>query len=318
MNKNKAVGVELSKEKILIATSSFAEQNKAPLDKLKGTGCQVIDNPYKRKLKKEELIDLLSGGITGIIAGLESLDREVLSKSKLKVISRCGSGLSNVDLAAAQDIGIIVCSTPDCPTESVAELTLGAMLGILRMLPRMDKDLHSGQWNKKIGGELKGKTVTIIGFGRIGKRVADLLKPFGVKIIVVDPALKKAIRGIKICQLEEALKQTDIITIHCSGEQEVIGAEEFFLMKRGVFLLNAARGILVNEEALINALKEGKVKGGWIDVFNNEPYSGPLTEYSQVMLTPHVGSYTLECREIMELQAVDNLINALREKNERN
>lgn len=305
--------INLEKERVLIATSSFGDQDKSSMNKLEESGCQIINNPYKRKLKKEEIIDLLSTGVTAIIAGLEPLDKDVLYKSKLKVISRCGSGLSNVDLKAAKDLGIKVCSTPDGPTEAVAELTLAAMLGLLRMLPQMDCDLHSGQWNKRIGNQLYEKTVVIIGYGRIGKRVASLLRPFEAKIIVVDPALKKNTPGIKVCHLREALKVADIITIHCSGEQEIMGSEEFSLMKEGVFLLNAARGGLVNEEYLIKALDENKVKGAWFDVFCNEPYSGSLIRYKQVILTPHVGSYTLECRKSMEMQAVDNLITALRQ-----
>ena len=129
----------LTNEKILIGPSSFAALDSSPMDRLLEEGYYVIDNPFKRKLTKSELIDLLSEGITGLIAGLEPLDREVLEGSRIKVISRCGSGLSNVDLQAAEELGIEVCFTPEGPTSAVAELSLGAMLSLLRMIPLMNK-----------------------------------------------------------------------------------------------------------------------------------------------------------------------------------
>ncbi|NQT95002.1 MAG: phosphoglycerate dehydrogenase [Candidatus Omnitrophica bacterium] len=302
----------LSDEKILISTSSFAVMDNEPLDMLKNAGCRVVDNPYKRRLTKPEIEELLATGITGIIAGLEPLDKEVLSKSNLKVISRCGSGLSNVDLDAAKDLGIRVCYTPDGPVSSVAELTIGAMLSLLRMIPLMDRELHDGRWSKKTGNLLEGKTVLIVGFGRIARRLKKLLEPFNVRILVADPFLKEKIEGISVIPLEEALPQADIISIHASGEGTIIEEKELGLIKPGGLLLNAARGTLVDEKALIKALREKRIAGAWLDVFEEEPYKGPLTKFDQVMLTPHVGSYTAECRKKMETEAVENLIEAFK------
>lgn len=305
--------MDLSKEKILIGTSTFAAKCPAPLERLKQAGCEVTLNPYKRKLTKEEITELLAEGITGLIAGLEPLDRQILEKARLKVISRCGSGHSNVDLKAAEELGIKVCYTPEAPVEAVAELTLGAMLNLLRFINKMDSDLHKGTWNKIVGAELKGKTVLIIGFGRIGRRLAELLKPFHLRIVVADPNLEQKINGVEILPLAEALPKADIISLHCSGQEEIIGQKEFDLIKPETFLLNASRGGLINEEALIKALEEKKIKGAWLDTFNSEPYSGALKEYEQVILTPHAGSYTLECRKTMEMRAVNNLISAFKE-----
>jgi len=304
----------LTGEKVLIGPSSFSEVDHSPLERLTETGCNVIDNPFKRKLTKSELIDLLNEGITGLIAGLEPLDREVLESSKLKVVSRCGSGLSNVDLEAAKEFNIEVCFTPDGPTSAVAELTLGAMLGLLRMIPLMDKNFHEGRWTKKIGMQLEGKTVVVIGYGRIGRKVASLLLPFNVNLLVVDPFLQGPIDDIPVMPLEEALPKADIITLHSSGEDCVLGKREFQLIKPGAFVLNAARGGLIDEDALISALEDGTLQGAWLDTFKQEPYAGPLTGYPQVVLTPHVGSYTLECRKRMEMEAVENLINVLKKK----
>lgn len=299
--------------KILIGLSSFAALDQTPMEKLLRVGCKVIDNPYKRKLTEDELLELLSRDIRGLIAGLEPLNRRVLAQSNLKVISRCGSGMSNVDLEAARELGIKVYSTPFGPTSAVAELTLGALLCLLRFIPQMNETLHQGKWNKKIGSQLEGKTVVIIGFGRIGQRFAELLQPFNVEIIIVDPQINKNTINFTLLPLEEALVKADIVSLHCSYESEIIGEKEFSIMKEDVIILNASRGGVINEEDLRKFLDSGRVAGAWLDTFVQEPYDGPLKEYPQVILTPHVGSYTRECRKSMELEAVENLLKGLRD-----
>ena len=304
----------LKEEKVLLGPSTFAALDHAPLERLVETGCMVIENPYKRKLTKSELLVLLSDNVTGLIAGLEPIDREVLKKTNLKVISRCGSGMSNVDIEAAKELGIKVFSTPYGPTSAVAELTLGALLSLLRMIPLMDRDFHEGKWNKKIGTQLEGKTIVIIGFGRIGRRLAELLAPFKTRILVVDPFLQDSKEQFPLLTLKEALPQADIITLHSSGTDQIIGPREFALMKQGVFLLNAARGELINEGSILNALDSGQVAGAWLDTFEREPYEGLLSHYEQVILTPHIGSYTYEGRLQMEMDAAENLIQGFQER----
>lgn len=294
--------------KILLGPSSFASLDYTPMEKLLRAGCEVIENPYKRKLTEDEVFKLLSGDIHGLIAGLEPLNRKVLTNSKLKVISRCGSGMTNVDMETARELGIKVYSTPYGPTSAVAELTLGVLLSLLRFIPQMNEDLHQGKWNKKIGMQLEGKTVVIIGFGRIGQRFAELLEPFNVKIIVVDPYINKNSINFTLLSLEDALVKADIVSLHCSYEAEIIGGKEFSIMKNGVLLLNASRGGVVNETDLRKSLDSGKVAGAWLDTFKQEPYCGSLKECAQVVLTPHVGSYTMECRKSMEIEAVENLL----------
>jgi D-3-phosphoglycerate dehydrogenase len=296
-------------KKVLICPSSFGELDKAPLEKLESTGFEVVPNPYHRKLTGPELKSLLPG-VTGLIAGLETIDREVMAGSDLKVISRCGVEMSNVDLEAARELGIAVRNTPDAPTAAVAELTVGAMLGLLRMIPLMDRELHQKKWNKQIGTQLSGKTVAIIGFGRIGRYVAKLLKPFEVTLLAVDNALKGTVEQVRIVSIKEALAQADIVTLHLSGTSRILGRSEFGIMKDGVYILNAARGGVIDEDALLEAIKSGKVAGAWLDTFTEEPYRGPLTECVQVILTPHTGSYSRECRQRMEMEAVDNLLDA--------
>jgi hypothetical protein len=184
--------------KVLLGPSSFAAGERGPLEKLRASGCEVIDNPYRRKLTRDELLALLEGGVEGIIAGLETLDREVMERSSLRVISRCGSGMSNVDVAAARELGIEVYSTPDAPTTAVAELTVGALLSLLRAIPARDRGVREGRWEKQAGTQLAGKTVAVVGLGRIGRRTAALLGAFGTTVIGVDPFLAGEIEGIPL------------------------------------------------------------------------------------------------------------------------
>lgn len=293
--------------KILVATSSFASADRSPLERLQREGLDIIMNPHGRKLTQGELSDLLPG-ITGIIAGLEPLNREVLEKSQLKVISRVGVGVNNVDLEAAKDLGIRVYYTPEGPTKAVSELTVGMMITLCRRVPEMDRALHEGQWAKQIGLQLENRRVLIIGAGRIGCMVIAMLRPFGPEIMIADPHVKAPPAGVEVVPLPEALPQADVISMHASGEQEILGEEEFQLMKPGVFLLNPGRGGLISETALCQALEGGKVAGAWIDTFSQEPYRGPLCRFPQVLLTPHIGTYSSQCRQSMEMGAVENLL----------
>lgn len=300
------------RNKILIGPSTFGQSGREPLKRLCDAGYDVVENPFKRKLNRSELIDLLTDDVIGIVAGLETLDREVIARSSLRVISRCGSGTSNVDKVAASELGIKVYSTPDAPTTAVAELTVCAVLSLLRQVHAMNAGVHSRKWDKTIGVQLKDKIVAIIGFGRIGRKVSELLVPFGVHMFAVDPALSGNVNGVRMVGLDEALKNSDIIVLHASGENVILGRREFQLLKKGAYLLNAARGGLIDEDALVAAIEEKRVSGVWLDAFNEEPYSGPLCDRPEALLTPHIGSYTVECRRGMEDEAVKNLIEGLK------
>lgn len=298
------------KIRVLIGPSTFGSADQGPIKKLSEAGFEIIKNSFGRKFTKKELIDNLPG-VSGLIAGLENLDSEVLKSSGLKVISRCGSGVENIDFKTARDLGIKVYSTPDAPTVAVAELTVGAMLTLLRHVTQLDRDMHKGKWAKEQGLQLSGKTVVIIGFGRIGSRVARLLRAFDVNIIAVDPHIDRNTANtehVEYAALTDALPRADIITIHASGNSEILGDKEFKILKKGAFLLNSSRGAAVSESALVSALVESRIAGAWCDSFIEEPYTGALTKFENVLLTPHIGSFTKECRSMMEMEAVDNLI----------
>jgi D-3-phosphoglycerate dehydrogenase len=305
--------------KILISTSSFGEHDRSPVRLLESHGFEVVFNPYKRKLKLEEVVELAKD-CDGIIAGTEPLTEEVFEKlPHLKAISRCGAGLDNVDVGAARKHGIAVKATPDAPTQAVAELAVALILNALRRINFMDRQVRSGAWSKEMGGLLSGKTVGIIGLGRIGRRAAELLRPFGVKILASEPKPDKKWVGenrVTLTSLEGLLKESDIVTLHIPYTEEnrnLINAKRLNIMKRGAILVNTSRGGLVDEDALYQALKSEYLGGAALDAMEVEPYAGPLRELNNAILTPHIGSYALEARVQMEMEAAKNLINMLRE-----
>lgn len=245
-------------KKVLISTTSFGKYNSTPLDMLKEKDLELAFNPFGRALTSKEVIELGSG-IEGLIAGTEPLDAETLSKLKgLRVISRCGAGISNVDLNKAKDLSIKVFNTPDGPTLAVAELTVGLMLSALRKINLMDRQLRNGKWNKLMGSLLKGKKVGIIGLGRIGKKVTEFLEPFGAELYFTDPALQGKNYGtVKNCELDEIVALADIISVHIPylrSNEYIINSEKISLMKKSGILINCSRGKIVDEKALCRAL----------------------------------------------------------------
>lgn len=298
--------------KIAATTSSFAQLSKRPVELLKEAGFEADYNPYGRKLTEEEVIEMLDG-CAGVVAGTEPLSRAVLSKlPDLKVISRCGSGMDNVDLDAAKERGIAVCNTPFGPTLAVAELTLALVLSLLRKIPQMDREIRSGTWKKRMGGNLDGKTLGIVGFGRIGQAVARLFSGLGVRVVYHDPAVEKA--GWSRMDAVGLFECADIVTFHCSmegNECAIYGHGHLAHMKSGGWVINVSRGGIVDEQAIYDMLVSEHLLGAALDVFEQEPYNGPLTELDNVILTPHIGSYARESRIQMEVDAVKNLIAAL-------
>ena len=299
---------------IAIAPSSFAEDDKTPLHLLEAAGASIKPNPFGRRLNEAEIIEHLQGA-DGLLAGLEPLNRRVLESAapRLKALARVGIGMTNVDQDAARDLGIKVSNTPDGPVRAVAEMTVAALLALGRNLVPMNTALHAGEWKKLIGFGLDGLTVLIVGYGRIGRRTAELLRPFGAQLLVCDPLLDTAppSGGERCVPLEQGLAEADVVSLHASGTACLIGAAQFAQMKPGAILLNSARGELVDEAALAAALESGHVAGAWFDAFWQEPYQGPLTRFPQVLLTPHTGTYTRQCRRDMETQAVKNLLRDL-------
>lgn len=302
-------------KKIFISTSSFGQYDATVLDPLRKEGFIVEMNPYRRRLHLQESKGLYEN-IDYLIAGIELLNRDIFEVTrKLKVISRCGVGLDNVDLKAAEEFGIKVYNTPGAPTLAVAELTLGLILSLLRKIPSMDRNLRQGHWQKQMGHLLFDKKIGIIGFGQIGQKVAELLLPFGVHLAYHDISKKESHLPCEFKELMDLLGWADVITLHCSlcrdkGEV-ILGKKEIERMRQGSWLINASRGELVDQEALEEALRTKFLAGAALDVFDEEPYQGPLRNIDNVILTPHIGSYAKEARILMEKAAVENLIKGI-------
>ena len=220
--------------------------------------------------------------------------------------------MDNVDQEACKELGIKLYNTPNAPVASVAELTVTVMLDLLKNVSNMNRDLKAGNWNKMTGYMLNGKRIGIIGMGRIGRRVAELLHVFGVETAYTD--IQDMKNGYTYMEKQALLLWADIITIHASNCKEgtfLLGAEDIQTMKETSFLVNTSRGRFVDEDALYNALKTKRIQGAALDVYIEEPYQGRLCELDNVLLTPHISSSAKEGRAVMEMEAVQNLFEGL-------
>ena len=304
-------------KKILISTSSFGKYDKSPLESLMNMKCKIDLNPHGRELKECEIKELLNG-VEGLIAGTEPLTRKVIySAQNLKVISRCGIGIDNIDLEAMNERGIKLYRTPEGPALAVAELTLGLILDSLRSISYLNRKIRSGGWEKKMGRLFSGKTVGIVGMGTIGKRLTTLLRPFNCKILARDHVTDMEFareNSINYVHFGELLKESDIVTLHLPLENDTEGLFErnhFLQMKDGAIFINTSRGKIVDEDDLYDVLSDGNIAHACLDVYRNEPYTGKLKKLDNVTLTCHVGSYAKEARMKMEEEAVENLLKGL-------
>jgi len=242
-----------------------------------------------------------------LIRSATNIDREALTAAKrLKVVARAGVGLDNVDVKAATVAGVMVVNAPTSNITSAAELAIGLLLATARNIAPANQALKAGEWKRsQYGGvELLDKTVGVVGLGRIGALTAERLAPFGVKLVAYDPYLTQARAGqlgVRLVPLDELLRESDFITIHLPKTPEtvgLIGEEALKLVKPSVRIINAARGGIIDEQALADALREGRVAGAGIDVWAKEPCTeSPLFEFESVVVTPHLGASTEEAQE---------------------
>jgi len=301
--------------KLVISTSSFDVEGNSSLNHLVNSGMHIVRNSYKRKLTEDEAIELLGEDTIGMIAGIEPLTERVFSSAKnLKVVSRCGAGLDSVELAAAKLHGISVFNTPEAPAQAVAELTMGLMLAALRRICQTDRLLRANEWPRMQGQLFAAQTVGIIGLGHIGKRVARLSQAFDAKVIAHDPHIDPTSHGVESVSLEELFAEANVISLHVpytTDTHHLLDAKSFARMKPGSIIINAARGGLIDEAALDEALISGHLGMAALDVFEQEPYHGPLTKNDRMILTSHIGSLAKESRKCMELEAAENLLKGL-------
>ena len=297
-------------------------------DTLSEEGLKILENAgfevvYKPGLPPEELLEIIGEFDGLIIRSGTKVTREVIERAKkLRVIGRAGTGLDNVDLQAANEKGIVVMNVPGGNTLSAAEHTLGLLFALARKIPQAVASIKAGKWEKKkfMGVEINNKTLGIIGLGRIGSIVADRAIAMKMKVIAYDPfvtpeAAEK--KGIELVELEELFKRSDFITIHTPLTKEtyhLIDEKAFSMMKDGVYLINCARGGIVDEEALYNALKSGKVAGAALDVFEKEPIdpNHPLLELDNFIGTPHLGASTVEAQKTVAVEIAKQVVDYLK------
>src|SRR5512142_889930 len=261
---------------------------------------------------KGNLPEVLADADALIVRSAVDVGKALLEHAhKLRVIGRAGVGVDNVDLHAATKKGIAVMNTPGGNAVAVAEHTLGLMLALARFIPKADALMKQGKWDKKSlqGTELRGKVLGIVGLGRIGMEVAKRAQPFGVELLAHDPFVAHAVAedmGVRLTTLEEVYAKSDYITLHLGLTPQTVGminAETLKKMKKGVRLANCARGELINEQDLADALRSGQVAGAAVDVFAEEPpRNSPLTALENVILTPHIGGSTKEAQEAVGVQ----------------
>lgn len=305
-------------KKVLTSPSSFGKITDEPFNHLVDNGYEYINNPYGRRLTEDEVIEIAKDCI-GIVAGVEPLTKRVMDAlPSLKCISRVGVGMDSVDLKYAKEKGIIVVNTPNGPTRAVAEMTLGMTMSLLRRVPQAYANLKQGIWKKETGNLLFGKKVGVIGLGRIGRMVAETFRALGNDVVGYDlyPNQEWATaNNVEVASMEDVLKQADIITLHVPANKDkspLLTKQHFDIIKDGAFLINLSRGGIVDEVALYDVLKSNKLTAAAVDVYSEEPYNGPLLELDNIVVTPHLGSYAKEGKLQMEIDAVLNLVDALK------
>jgi D-3-phosphoglycerate dehydrogenase len=256
----------------------------------------------------------------GLLNQYALLTRRVLENlPKCKVISRYGVGVDSVDLKAATDLGIIVANVPDYCIDEVADQTVSMILALIRKTAFFDQKVKSGQWDFRLGipiNRTRGKTLGLIGCGKIGMEVSKRITSFGIKVIAFDPYIGKTPEVIELKDFDSVLKESDIISIHCplnDSTRHLIGEREFAKMERKPLLVNTSRGAIVDEKALINALKQGHISGAGLDVLEKEPpdAQNPLLKMENVVLSPHIGFYSEESISELKRRTAKNVSEVL-------
>ncbi len=307
--------------KVLITPRSFEKVKDRFEEIFRKEEIEVIINPLGRVLTEEEMKELVKD-LDGLIVGIDPVTSEVLKNAnKLKVISKYGVGVDNIDLEESKRRNIVVTNTPGVNSNAVAELTVGLIINVLRKINLSDKKTREGNWNRFIGNELSEKTLGVIGTGSIGKRVVELLRGFNLRVLCFDkyPDYEWASREkIFYVTLQELLEKSDVITIHVPLTNEtyhMISERELNMLKRNAVIINTSRGGIIDEEALYKFLKEGRILGAGLDVFENEPpINSPLLKLDNVVVTSHIGAHTEEAVINMARIAVENLVLALKGK----
>lgn len=301
--------------KIFVTPRSFGKINPKPYEMLEAEGYKIIKNPYDRVLTEEEMIHEIKD-IDGIIVGIDPLNSRVLKHAKkLKVISKYGVGTDNIDLDYANKAGIIVTRTVGANSEAVADYAIALMLGVARRIVFVDKKCRNLNWNSEVSLDVWGKTLGIIGLGKIGKGVAKRALGFNMKIFVYDSYIDEEFaihNNLEYAPLDKLLKESDFISLHApltADTMNMISFEQFEMMKKTAVILNTARGGIINEDALLKALNEKRIWGAGIDVFEEEPPKRrEFFELDNLIIGSHCASSTFDAINNMGVMAVQSII----------
>jgi len=300
-------------KKAVILARSFARAAKDPLRRLEDAGI-MVEVKKNSDPENEMVVSDLIGDAEGVLVGVDRVGEIVLSRCpNLKVVSKHGVGVDNIDLKAAQNYGVVVANAPGTNSVSVAEMAFTLILSLARKLPHFFEQVNNKEWGvTSFGLELEGKTIGIVGFGRIGKTVGQFANAFRMKVLFFDPFIPADVSPYQKVTLEQLFHEADFITLHAplSDEtREMVNDELLALMKKEAYLVNTARGELINEDALYRSLKENHIAGAALDVFTHEPpFESPLLSLPNVIATPHISSHTREANLKMGNIAAENII----------
>lgn len=301
---------------VLITVRSFWEGGPEPLARLQQAGVEIV-RPAREGPHRDDDLAAMLGEIDGIIAGVDHIGPQALTRGhpRLKVIARNGVGVDTIDIATATHLGIVVTNAPGTNTEAVADLVFALMFSLARHIREVDEMARRGRWARVLGRELFQKTLGVIGFGQIGRAVARRAAGFAMRVLATDPAVDEATASahrVELTSLERVLEEADFVTVHvplAPSTRHLIREAELRRMQPSAYLINTARGGVVDEAALARALREGWIAGAACDVFEHEPPTGsPLLEAPRLILTPHIGAHTYEAVTRGALLAVENLL----------
>lgn len=304
--------------KILITPRSFGKHSKKPLQLLQERGYELVINPYGRILTQEEMIKEIEDA-DGIIVGVDPLNAEVLKHAKkLKVISKYGVGTDNIDVEYAKNKNIVVTITKGANSDAVADYAFSLMVSAARKLIPIDRGCRKLNWGKVTSIGVYGKTLGLIGLGNIGKGVAKRVQGFNMKILAYDLFKDEEFasrNNIEYVTIERILKESDFISLHLpltKATENIIGEKELKMMKKTAVIVNTARGGLIDEDALYNALKNNEIWGAGVDVFEQEPPKNEaLLTLDNIVIGSHCAASTFEAIDNMGIMAAENIINNL-------
>jgi phosphoglycerate dehydrogenase-like enzyme len=297
---------------VAVTPRSFRSTPGPHLDLLRESGLDVRFPELQRPLDEDEMVGLVEG-CAGLVVGVDPVTRRVLEAGPLRVVVKFGTGTDNIDLAAAGELGVKVSSTPSANALSVAELTVGLLLALARHIALHDRLARARSWERRSGIELAGKRIGIVGYGAVGREVARIAGSLGMDVVAHDPFLQEA--DVELVDLGTLLGTADAISLHVplsESTRDLIDAEALERMRPGTLLVNTARGGIVDEQALAEALRSGRLAGAAVDVFAEEPpWDSPLVGLDNVVLSPHAGAATAEAARRAGLQAVEQLLRDL-------